>query len=161
MTARPQPLTSAELVSLTPQHWRGCLEMAMEADDQRITRARRVVLDWITIAQTPFSAETLVEDLTTRQGTVSRPTIYRAFEWLRRTGWIGRVHNDGAEHTYMRRLPGHYHHAVCTVCGQTLVLGGCDLTQALLHALATQGFVVQGHLLELYGKCAACQQTCL
>jgi Fe2+ or Zn2+ uptake regulation protein len=41
----------------------------------------------------------------------------------------------------------------------TLVFGGCDLTQALLNTLAAHGFTVQGHLLELYGQCVACQQA--
>jgi Fe2+ or Zn2+ uptake regulation protein len=159
MTTLPQPLTQAELVPLTPQHWRTRLEQTMQAEQQRMTATRRLVLDWITAAEAPFSAETLVDDLTNRQGIISRPTVYRAFEWLRRTGWIGRIHRDGAEHTYARLLPGHYHHAVCTACGLTLVFGGCDLTKALLHTLAAHGFTVQGHLLELYGQCVACQQA--
>ena len=159
MTILPQPLTQAELIPLTPQHWRTRLEQAMQAEHNRMTGTRRLVLDWITAAEAPFSAETLVDDLTHRQGIISRPTVYRAFEWLRRTGWIGRIHCDGAEHTYACLLPGHYHHAVCTVCGLTLVFGGCDLTQALLHTLAAHGFTVQGHLLELYGQCVTCRQA--
>jgi Fur family ferric uptake transcriptional regulator len=45
------------------------------------------------------------------------------------------------------------------VCGLTLLFGGCDLTEALLHTLAAHGFTVQGHLLELYGQCATCRQA--
>jgi hypothetical protein len=40
------------------------LEQAMQAEQQRMTRTRRLVLDWITAAEAPFSAEALVDDLT-------------------------------------------------------------------------------------------------
>lgn len=145
------------LVSLNAEVWRTHVEQALVAEQHRLTAARRAILDWIAASQVPFTAETLVEDLVERQGISSRPTIYRTVDWLRNAGWVGRVQSDGPEHSYARLLPGHYHHAVCRACGTTLVVAGCEALQNVVATLHTQGFEVQGHLLELYGICANCR----
>ncbi|NJK78699.1 MAG: transcriptional repressor [Chloroflexaceae bacterium] len=148
-----------EPVDLAPEMWRNRVEEMLISSGQRLTMPRRAILDWIAHADAPFTAETLVDELVDQRNASSRPTVYRTVEWLRSAGWIARVQSDGPEHTYARMLPGHYHHAVCTDCGTTLVVPGCEAINSLTTLLQQQGFEVQGHILELFGICERCRTT--
>lgn len=83
--------------------------------------------------------------------------IYRLLEVLRAAGWITRVQSYGEQHTYARLLPGHHHSLICTQCGTTLVIGGCDIEDALAPTIAQTDFEVHGHLLEHYGLGGRCR----
>lgn len=144
-------------VQLTATTWREQVQTALQQEGQRLTLPRRAILDWIAQTDAPFTAETLVAELVEQQQSSSRPTVYRTVEWLRKTGWIARVQSDGPEHTYARLLPGHYHHAVCTSCGRTLVVPGCEALNSIAGLLEQQGFEVRGHILELFGLCQLCR----
>jgi Fur family transcriptional regulator, ferric uptake regulator len=124
---------------------------------QRATPARQLLVDSIAAINRPFTAEELVDEFVNRQSLTGRATVYRTLDWLRISGWISRVQHDGEHATYTRTLPGHHHTVICTNCGTTLMLGGCDLETLLAPVLASSGFEVQGHVLELYGRCSRCQ----
>ncbi len=149
--------TSTAPIEINGELWRTQVEQMLIAHGQRLTSPRVAILRWIASTTAPFTAETLVAELVDGQHIGSRPTVYRTVDWLRSEGWIARVQIDGLEHSYARMLPGHYHHAVCTDCGATLVLAGCEALQSLTASLEDQGFEVRGHILELFGVCRECR----
>ena len=150
------PAVSA-IVSLSDSAWQAQVFEAMRSEGQRFTIPRRQIISWITARSAPFSAEDLVEAMGARHEGIGRSTVYRTVDWLRADGWLGGVGGEAGEHTYARTLPGHHHHAVCTQCGQTLVVSGCAVVEALGQTLAEQGFMVSGHTLEIFGTCANCK----
>jgi Fe2+ or Zn2+ uptake regulation protein len=153
---RGEARTDGLLLS-TADDWHARAVEALLAAGCRNTAPRHAVLDWIASRCTPFTAEILVAALERQQGLSSRPTIYRTLEWLRAEGWIARVQSDENAHTYVRRLPGHYHQVICTQCGHTLIMRGCTIEHALVPALSSIDFEVHGHVLELYGVCGSCR----
>jgi Fur family ferric uptake transcriptional regulator len=130
---------------LRAEEWRAGVAQALQAAGYRNTVPPRAIVAWIAHLTAPFTAETLVDDLEQRQSISSRATIYRLIEWLHTEGWIARICSDAAEHTYARMLPGHHHHAVCTRCGSTLIIGGCDIEAWLAPLVAETDFEVHGH----------------
>lgn len=156
-SVRAMEQTSTTPIEINGDVWRTQVEQMLIEQGQRLTVPRVAILGWIAATTVPFTAETLVSELVDRQQIGSRPTVYRTVDWLRSAGWIARVQSDESEHAYARMLPGHYHHAVCTDCGATLVLPGCEALQPLAAALADQGFEVRGHILELFGVCRECR----
>lgn len=137
------------------QPWLDSVERALLAGGHRSTTPRRSVIAWIACRAAPFSAEDAVAALGGQPERCSRPTIYRTIEWLRECGWIGRLHH--APNDYVRMLPGHSHCVICTVCGVATLLEGCSVEQALADTLAALDFAVQGHVLEIYGRCRTCR----
>lgn len=137
--------------------WREGVLRALHDSGQRSTFPRRAIVDAIAQQARPFSAEELVALLETQAGWSSRATIYRLVEWLRAQGWLARVQRDNEHATYARLLPGHHHTAVCSQCGRTFVIGGCNVEEVLAPLLASAGFDVHGHVLELYGLCDRCR----
>ena len=67
--------------------------------------------------------------------------------------------SGGGAAQYALLQDGHHHHLVCTGCAAGAELEDCRL-QALEAQLASRfGFEVQGHLVEFYGRCAACRDA--
>lgn len=140
----------------TPAQWLSGAADAIQRQQKRATPARQRIVDRIAAIGGAFTAEELVGEFVTRQGITGRATVYRTLDWLRASGWITRVQHEGDPSSYTRTLPGHHHAVICTACGTTLMLGGCDLDALLAPILAASGFLIEGHVLELYGQCARC-----
>lgn len=135
--------------------WIDAILRQLRSDKNRITQQRIAVLNWIAEREAPFTAEEVVSALDDSLETGSRATIYRFLLWLRESGWLSRLHRNDRDHALVRQLPGH-HQAICLTCGETLTIGGCDLSELVTKSLLGTGFVVSGHQLEVFGTCQKC-----
>ena len=114
----------------------------LRMNGHRVTRPRMAVLHWVAEVENDLDAG-------------SRATVYRFLLWLREQGWLARVHRTDRDHALVRQLPGH-HQVVCIGCGDTLVIGGCDLSPLIGQSLVGTGFAVESAQLEIYGRCRDC-----
>jgi len=142
-------------VNVPGQEWIDAILAQLRKDKNRITQPRVAVLHWIAQRDLPFTAEQAVAELDETLTAGSRATVYRFLLWLREAGWLARVHRSDRDHALVRQLPGH-HQAVCLTCGETLVIGGCDLSNLIAQSLRGTGFAVSGHQLEVFGTCQNC-----
>jgi Fe2+ or Zn2+ uptake regulation protein len=125
----------------------------------RITASRRSLLRRIAAYTRPFTAEQLYADIRAGGEPGGRATVYRTLDLLLAHHWLLRVHGEEGDHAYVVTDGGHQHPLVCSSCGLVIAFEGCDLN-ALLGGLADRlGFKVEGHWLEAFGKCRACQRT--
>jgi Fe2+ or Zn2+ uptake regulation protein len=85
-------------------------------------------------------------------------TVYRTLDLLAQIGLVRRIHTDGGCHRFASASHGHHHHLVCRHCGETVEFEGCDLSPFLARLSHETGYLIEDHLLELLGACAACQQ---
>lgn len=132
----------------------------------RVTSPRRALLERIAQYQHPFSAEQLFKDVGGEHGTIGRATVYRTVELLHDDHWLARVHwragnlvGSADEHAYVPIEQGHQHHLVCKRCGTVIAFEGCDLEQLLGGLAGRLNFRIEGHWLEIYGLCRACQRV--
>jgi Fe2+ or Zn2+ uptake regulation protein len=135
--------------------WNSAVLAQLRREGNRITQPRTAVLIWIAAQDAPFTAEEVVADLDQAMTAGSRATVYRFLVWLRAQGWLARVHRNDRDHALVRQLPGH-HQVVCVECGETLVIGGCDLTPLIGASLTGTGFSIESAQLEIYGRCRGC-----
>ena len=99
-----------------------------------------------------FSAEELRKELPQ----VGRATVYRCLNLLVESGILCRVLlEDGSLH-YQVSYTGHHHHLICTECGLSEDLLGCDIEGMLMEKASQHQFQTQGHWLEVYGRCLKC-----
>ena len=135
----------------------------LSAQGHRVTEPRRAILERIVQYAQPFTAEQLFKDLGGDTGPIGRATVYRTVELLLHDGWLARVHwsltkEASDDHAYVPVEQGHQHHMVCKKCGSVAAFEGCEL-DSLLGGLARRlNFRVDGHWLEVYGLCQACQR---
>jgi Fur family ferric uptake transcriptional regulator len=144
-------------VHIHPEQWVRAVNNAWRSSGHRITEPRGRVVRHIATYTTPFSAEQLHADLQQDTDAPGRATVYRALEHLLHEGWIVRIHTGSGEASYYTSWPGHIHHLVCTSCGKVVTFEGCVIDNLLASLSHQTDFAIEGHLLEIYGRCADCQ----
>ncbi|MGQ9457259.1 MAG: Fur family transcriptional regulator [Anaerolineae bacterium] len=126
----------------------------------RVTWPRRVVMQVLEEAGEPLSAQEVLERGRRLYPALGLVTVYRALALFSDLGLVRRVHGEGECHGYAPASLGHCHVVVCRTCGRAVEFAGSEDLQGLIARVeAETGYRVDGHLLQLFGFCAECQET--
>jgi len=126
----------------------------LEERGYRLTPTRLAVVAAVLDRRGHFS----VDDILGQVPGVGRATVFRTMKLLAETRALCRVLlDDGSLHYRVRRRRGHHHHVVCTSCGGVQDLSDCMVSDVVGELSRTTGYEIEGHWLELYGRCAACR----
>ena len=126
----------------------------------RLTGPRRTVADLIAArGGGHFTAADIAAEARTGHSGVGRATIFRTLDLLLEIGAIERIDLPDGEHAYVACRTMHHHHVVCTGCGRSTDVDDTDLRAAIGTLARATGYVIDGHRLELYGRCPACRDT--
>lgn len=131
--------------------------MTLRRSDCRITAVRRTVLEALAADSGHMTAPDLVAAVHARAPQIGRASVYRALELLTRLGVVQASTLGGGSATYMLAPAGHHHHLVCRACGRTIEFDECALGEIAGRLAAAFGFQIEGHLVEVYGRCAECR----
>jgi len=129
----------------------------------KLTAPRRATIEALAQAPDHLTAPQLVAFVAKRAPAVGRASVYRTLELMSRLGLVQVSSLGGATTTYLLTLSGHHHHVICVNCRKTVSFDECvikELERELERTLAAKlGFQIEGHLVELYGRCPACRET--
>ncbi len=126
----------------------------LEGQGHRLTPARLAVVAAVLDQRGHFS----VDDILTQAPGVGRATVFRTIKLLSEAGAICRVLlDDGSLHYRLRRRRGHHHHVVCVSCGGVEDLSDCVVSGVVGELSRSTGYEIEGHWLELYGRCPTCR----
>lgn len=133
-----------------------------EAKGLRSTQPRRLIAeriaDWADHS-TDFTAQDLWHELQASSPHLGRATVYRAVDVLLGAGLLDRVPFADGTHRYRACGAAHHHHLTCTQCQRVIEVDTC-LPPDLLNAISAKThFTIEGHSLELFGRCPACQRA--
>lgn len=123
----------------------------------RLTAPRRVVASAVLEQTRPFTAEGIVALVRERAPETGRATVYRTLELLASLDVLTRVLRSDGHPAYITGMPGHRHHLVCSGCGETVAFSSCPVDQLVRDLSRDTRFRIDGHLLEVFGQCPACQ----
>lgn len=125
----------------------------------RLTGPRRAVAELIAGHPGHFTAADLVDSATAAEIEIGRATIFRTLEVLEGVGAIERIDLPTGDHAWIACEPAaHHHHVVCERCGRaTDVVDDAGLAAAVARIGRDTGYRIDGHRLELFGLCPACQ----
>ena len=134
-----------------------------EAAGLRSTRPRRLIarrLAELASTTRDFATEDLWHELQRVDPRLGRATVYRAVETLVERGVLDRV--EFADGTHRYRVCGrtaHHHHLSCTLCHRVIEVDVC-LPQEQVSSIASDtNFAIDGHSVELFGRCAQCRDA--
>jgi Fur family transcriptional regulator, ferric uptake regulator len=119
----------------------------------RITGPRRAVLDAIGRIEGPFT----IEELSAAAPAVGRATVFRTVKLLQESDVICRMVLEDGGVRYELSSGGHHHHLICGACGRVDEFGDPALDALIRDNARTRAFHLDGHSLELYGRCSACR----
>ena len=127
----------------------------------RLTGPRRTVLEEVVRREVPFTSAELLTAVQQHTPTIGRATIFRTLDLLARLGVVQRIHEDaegGRCHAYLACDAGHHHHLICQGCGAVTDFAEHSALESLIREVARQtAYRIEGHRLELVGRCPACQ----
>jgi Fur family ferric uptake transcriptional regulator len=125
----------------------------LELRGHRVTASRRRVIDAVLSQPAHFT----VDDVLRRTRKVGRATAFRTIKLLTDLNVVCRVLlEDGTLH-YRLSARGHHHHLVCRDCGRVEDFSQCDVSPLVRELTRATGFAIEGHWLEVYGRCSACR----
>jgi Fur family transcriptional regulator, ferric uptake regulator len=136
------------------------LVIALEDAGYRLTGPRRALADLIADrGGSTFTAADLVADVEARGLGIGRATVFRAIDLFVGVGAVERVDLPSGEHAYVACIPAHHHHVICSRCARSLEIGDLGLGAVAREVARRTGYRIDGHRLELFGLCPACQRA--
>jgi len=126
----------------------------------KLTWQRRVVIEAITASQSSLTPAILYAKVRQGHPNIGLVTIYRTLEILAELELVCELHGGGACHRYTigQSEQHHHHHLICSGCSLVTDFTRHNLS-VLEQRLARQSrFRIDGHLLEFFGLCSACQE---
>lgn len=125
----------------------------------KLTPQRHALLKVIASQHDHLSPDEIYAKTLEQYPGIGRVTIYRTLELLNKLNLVCQVHSpDGSRHYIMRRPTEHHHHLICSGCGRAIDFTECDLSSLEQKLSQETGFSIEGHLLELYGRCRDCRE---
>lgn len=124
------------------------------------TRQRQQILDTFLGTDDHLTAEDLYHLVQKRYDGIGFATVYRTLHLIVDSG-IARQREFSAGRKYYEHVFGeqqHHHHLICTGCGKIVEFMCPDVVERAQEETARlYGFVLQGHVHELFGICADCR----
>jgi Fur family transcriptional regulator, ferric uptake regulator len=135
--------------------------LVFEDMGMRNTRQRRLIaerLESLAANSQDFTTDDLWHELRQADPQLGRATVFRAVEVLVQRGLLDRIVFPDGTHRY--RLCGarsHHHHITCTDCRRIVEVRVCLPPEELQAVERSTGFHLEGHEVELFGRCAECR----
>ncbi len=129
----------------------------------RSTRQRRLIAERLATLAThaaDFTTQDLWREVQSFDPHLGRATVYRSVDVLLDEGVLDRVSFPDGTHRY-RVCAGsrHHHHVTCVQCQRVVEVEACLPAELIAAISSDTSFAIEGHSLERFGRCAACQRA--
>jgi Fur family ferric uptake transcriptional regulator len=132
---------------------------ALRQHGYKLTPQRRAVIGAIAASPDHLTPADIYQKVHQDHHAIGLVTIYRTLEILASLELICELHAGGSCHSYTIGAPEHHHHLICSNCGEVIDFAGYDLSPLEQRLSRETGFEIEGHLLEFFGLCRACQKA--
>jgi Fur family ferric uptake transcriptional regulator len=123
----------------------------------RLTPQRHAVLRVIAGSHDHLTPAAIYEKVRQEYPSIGLVTVYRLISLLSELNLICRVNLSGDSQGYLMRRPTeHHHHLICSQCGRAVDFTDCDLAPLEDRLSRETGYIIEGHLLEIHGRCPEC-----
>jgi len=126
----------------------------------KLTPQRRAVLRVLCDSECHVTPAQLHAAVQRERDDVGLVTVYRTLQLLSSLDAVCEISMDGRQPTYLLRRPReHHHHLVCSGCGRVVDFTSEDIERLAQRLADETGFNIEGHILEMRGRCPACQSS--
>lgn len=128
----------------------------------KVTNPRMIILQCLYEAQKSHTerhvtAQALYEKCYKIDKTIGFATVYRFLRDLADNEYVTEVRMGGQPSRYEMAPKKHHDHLTCTACGKIIEFENQKIEKMQEQVAEHFGFVLTGHILELYGLCPECQ----
>lgn len=123
----------------------------------RITPQRKAVLEYLIETEEHPTADDIFKALSHEHKNMSVATVYNNLKLFKDTGLVTELTYGDSSSRFDFKTNPHYH-IICTECGTITDFEYPALEEVEHLAGLLTGYEVNGHRLELYGRCENCQK---
>ncbi len=124
----------------------------------KVTEQRLIILEVLARSRIHATAQDVYDRVNRAHPEIGFATVYRLLKQLAVNGFVTEVRMGGLPARYELTPRAHHDHLACTSCGRIVEFENRDI-EALQDLVArNNGFLLTGHVLELYGLCPNCQK---
>lgn len=132
-------------------------ESQLQSSGARITKPRKAILNVIASSSQPLTPLEIFNRAREHAPNLGLVTVYRTIEKMESLGIVDRIHGHDQCQTVFRAALGHRHLLSCTSCGNSVYFDGLSAENEFNDIGQKNGFIVNGHMLQLFGICGSCQ----
>lgn len=125
----------------------------------KVTDQRMMILKHVAAGRRHISAQELFESVHQERSDIGFATVYRFLKSLTQHGLVTEVRMGGLPARYELDRGKHHDHLSCVECGKIVEFENFAIEKLQEGVAASMGFILTGHVLELYGVCSDCQKT--
>jgi Fur family ferric uptake transcriptional regulator len=144
-------------MSINPQIRNTSLARRLRLHGYRLTKPRLAVLEVLEAGPHHLSPSEVYERAKEVYPSLGLTTVYRTLELLTELGTLRATYMGDATQRFHQSRAGHHDHCVCSSCGKVIEFAECRLTSIVETIGQETGFQIDGHFLELYGRCPDCK----
>ena len=133
------------------------LEDLLKSKNLRITKQRRLILNYIDKEDKPISGQEIYDDLQ-KEMAIDLSTIYRNLNILEENHILLKTSDIDGISYYQINNEDHKHFISCNNCGKKYVIESCPVHELEESVMEETGFIINGHNFEFYGICPDCQK---
>ncbi len=130
----------------------------LKQQGMRITRPRRMILDFIHDSGGHITAEEIISFVHQRYPHVNKSTVYRTLEVLEANDCVFKSELDGHA-IYHHAEEGHHHHLRCKKCGRIIPCEENIFLPVEQRLIEKYGFQIHFKHLMMVGLCRRCSNT--
>jgi Fur family ferric uptake transcriptional regulator len=136
------------------------LKVHLAAEGLKRSRQRDAVIDVFLASTGHETVDDLVARLAAQGICVGQSTVYRTIKLLTRIGFAAAHHfGDGQTRYEGTRGNPHHDHLLCEACGGVEEFSDGELEKTQDDIARRHGFVLEGHVFELHGRCRRCRAS--
>jgi Fur family ferric uptake transcriptional regulator len=106
-----------------------------------------------------FTAEDVYRKLLELGEEIGLATVYRVLTQFEAAGLVNRHNFEGGRSVFELNDGGHHDHMVCVKCGAVLEFMDTKIEERQKQVAVENNFLLQDHLLYMYGICSTCQEA--
>lgn len=135
-------------------HWKDILSQ----NGYRVSEPRKRIMELLESSELALSPLQIHQQLLDKNCDLGLVSVYRTLDLLTELNLVTVVYDPERNPGYILASGGHHHHIVCQECHRAIEFSGSHDIDDLIHRVeAETSYVVQGHLLQLFGICPQCQ----
>lgn len=125
----------------------------------KVTDQRLLILEVVRRGPNHFTAQDVFEAVVAKNPSVGFATVYRFLRTLSEQNYVSEIRLGGMPARYEWAAKDHHDHLTCTSCNRIVEFENHEIERLQEKVAKEFGFVLNHHVLELYGTCSDCRQT--
>ncbi|WP_456463823.1 Fur family transcriptional regulator [Persephonella sp.] len=133
-------------------------KQVIKSSGLKYTPQREKIFRVILSTKGHFEIEQLVHKIRSKNIDVSRATVYRTLDILKKLGYVNEVIKFKNKTIYEVALKEHHDHLICRKCGKIIEFHSEEIEKLQNKICKTYQFKPEFHRLEIFGLCKSCQK---